>query len=140
MKYWDSSAIVPFLVEEARTSRLLALLRADSVIVTWWGTEVECVSAVARMEREGKLDGHAAGVALRRLDDMQRRWHEIQPSEAVRQTAKRMLRVHVLRAADALHLAAATISSQHRPQALPFVCLDERLSAAAAKESFEVVD
>ncbi len=48
-----------------------------------------------------------------------------------RDSAKRFLRVHDLRAADALQLAA-----ESRPSTLAFVCLDARLLDAAQREGF----
>jgi predicted nucleic acid-binding protein len=56
----------------------------------------------------------------------------------VRSVAERMLRVHALRAADALQLAAATIAAERDPPTLELVSLDERLNAAAAKEGFRI--
>ncbi len=64
---------------------------------------------------------------------------EIAPSERVRQRAERLLGTHSLRAADALHLAAALICVQEMPQLAGFVSLDERLRAAAGQEGFKVL-
>ena len=52
MRFWDSSAIVPLLVEEGTSAGRHALLEADSEIVTWWTTYIECESALCRLERE----------------------------------------------------------------------------------------
>ena len=41
--------------------------------------------------------------------------------------------------ADSLQLLAAVVVCDHRPQAWEFVCLDERLRAAAEREGFKVV-
>jgi hypothetical protein len=49
-----------------------------------------------------------------------------------------MLRVHPLRAADALQLAAATIAAERDPPSLEVVSLDERLNEAATKEGFRL--
>jgi hypothetical protein len=46
-------------------------------------------------------------LALQRLQQLSAGWHEIDPSDEIRETAARFLRVHPLRAADALQLAAA---------------------------------
>lgn len=54
--------------------------------------------------------------------------------------AHRLLRVHPLRAADALQLAAATIAAERRPPTLTFVTLDDRLRAAADREGFRIVE
>ena len=106
------------------------------MILAWWGTRVECISAVARLEREQKLSGAGVAAALARLNTLAASWNEIQPVEELRETAGRFLRVHNLRAADALQLAAAFLASERRPPSLEFVSLDDRLSAAAEREGF----
>jgi predicted nucleic acid-binding protein len=139
LKFWDTSAIVPLLVAEASTRRLQAIAARSPAMLVWWGSEVECVSAVARLERNGALEPQAVIVALKRLQQLSAGWHEIDPSDAVRETAARFLRVHPLRAADALQLAAAFLGSERRPASLEMVTLDDRL-AAARKEGFPVID
>ena len=136
MKFWDSSAIVPLLVNDSATARLQKLALADAAMFVWWGTEVECASAISRLELEGALDAQAAGDAFDRLRDLSGAWHEIEPVEEVRETAVRFLRVHPLRTADALQLAAAFIAGERRPPSLEIMTLDERLAAAARKEGF----
>ncbi len=135
MRYWDSSAIVPLLVEEASTDDLVALYPEDE-IVTWWGTEVECTSAVARLEREGALEAAEATTALGRLRALSAGWHLVEPADLVKETARRLLRSHDLRAADSLQLAAAVIAAEHRPATLEIVCRDRRLAVAAEREGF----
>jgi predicted nucleic acid-binding protein len=139
MKFWDASAIAPLLVRDVFTPRMAALLQDDPDLVAWWGTPVECVSALTRREREGMLDRLAMASALARLRTLQAAWSEIEPSEMARETAQRLLRLHPLRAADSLQLAAALIAADHRPSQLPFVCNDNRLSEAAQREGFTVV-
>ena len=138
MKFWDSSAIVPLLVVEQQRDELLALLQRDPRMLVWWGTLVECTAALARREREGALSVAHAGTALERLRDVAVAWQEILPSDAVRSTAQRLLRVHPLRAGDSLQLAAAIIAAEHEPATLEFVSLDERLNEAASREGFRV--
>jgi len=139
VRYWDASALVPLLVEEPATTALLDSYRKDADVLTWWGSAVECASAIARLERDGDLTPAAAGVAFDRLSSLAAAWHEIQPLDEVREAAVRFLRVHNLRAADALQLAAAFVAAERRPATLAFVCLDERLGLAAAREGFRVV-
>jgi hypothetical protein len=50
------------------------------------------------------------------------------------------LRVHPLRAADALQLAAAYIAAERRPSSLELVILDDRLAAAARREGFVLLE
>jgi predicted nucleic acid-binding protein len=136
MKFWDASAIVPLLMKEDATARLQKLALADAAMLVWWGSEVECASAISRLEREGALDETAAIEAFDRLRRLSGAWHEVEPGDAVREAAVRFLRVHPLRAADALQLAAAFIAAERRPPSLEIVTLDDRLAAAARKEGF----
>ncbi len=139
MKYWDSSAIVPLLLEEPTTASLISLYRDDPVLLSWWGTGVECVSALARLERTGDLSPDAVTTAMTRLKKIRSAWQEVEPTDRIRETATRLLRVHNLRAADSLQLAAAFAASEGRPPSLDFVCLDERLILAAQREGFPVI-
>jgi predicted nucleic acid-binding protein len=139
MKFWDASGIVPLLVRQGRTREMEHLLARDPAMVTWWGTPVECLSALMRMVREGRLADEDVRDAELRLHELRNGWDEVLPGEACRRTAERMLRVHPLRAADALQLAAALIAADHDPSRLEFVCLDQRLMAAARREGFTPV-
>src|SRR5437762_8088933 len=102
-------------------------------------TEVECASATARLERDGAFDAAAVNEAFDRRRRLGEGWHEVEPSDAVRKDAVRFLRVHPLRAADALQLAAAFVAAERRPPSLEVVTLDDRLAAAARKEGFAVI-
>jgi hypothetical protein len=108
-------------------------------MLVWWASAVECASALARREREGSLDERVATFASERLHRLASDWHEVDPSDAIRETATRFVRVHPLRAADAFQLAAAYLATERRPAVLPFVTLDERLAIAARKEGFAVL-
>jgi predicted nucleic acid-binding protein len=136
MKFWDSSAVIPLLVPEAMSAATQKLFGADPVIVAWWATEIECTSAIARQLRQENLSEEFAMEAFRRLNALRAGWHEVEPSDEIRESAKRLLRVHDLRTADALQLAAAFFVSEARPSTLEFVSFDERLLAAARREGF----
>jgi uncharacterized protein len=140
VKFWDASAIVPLLVAETTTERLQALAQRDPDMLAWWGSAVECASALARLERDAALDPKSAELAFQRLRLIADAWHEVEPSELVREYAVRFLRVHPLRAADALQLAAAFVAAERRPASLQVVTLDERLATAMRKEGFALVD
>lgn len=140
MRFWDASAIVPLLVSETSSRALQPLTKRDPTMLVWWASEVECASALAWIERDGALDPRDVAQVFGRLRQLSRAWHEIEPSDLIRQAAVRFLRVHPLRAADALQLAAADAAAEHRPASLDIVTLDERLALAASKEGFSVVD
>ena len=139
MRYWDSSALLPVVVREATTSAMQGLLRADADVLTWWGSRVEAASALSRLGREGAIDGSGLEAAFARLGTLAQTWDEVVPSDLVRDQATRLLRVHALRAADALQLAAALVAAEHRPESLPLVTLDDRLREAALREGFQVL-
>ncbi len=107
-------------------------------MIVWWGTPVECVSAIARREREGALTLADATAAIGSLRALAQAWQEVLATEAVRSTAQRVLRVHPLRAADSLQLAAALVAAERDPASLPFVSLDEQLNEAATREGFAI--
>jgi len=138
MRFWDASAVVPLLVAETTTATLQELAAEDRAIVVWWATEVECASALARLDRAGVLEESALIAALERLKHLAEGWHEVDPSDGIREAALRFLRVHPLRAADALQLAAAFVAAERRPPSLELVTLDDRLASAARKEGFRV--
>ncbi len=140
MKFWDASAVVPLLLAEASTARLQAVAADDSAMLVWWGTHIECASALARLERDAALDSAGAAHAFERLTQLSQGWHEVDPSDAVREAAVRFLRVHPLRAADALQLAAAFVAAEGRPATLDIVTLDDRLATAGRKEGFGLVE
>jgi predicted nucleic acid-binding protein len=51
VRFWDSSSIIPLLVQEGQSARADALLTEDPAIVAWWGSMIECASALARQRR-----------------------------------------------------------------------------------------
>ena len=139
MRFWDSSALVPLLVNESTSEAVLAEYERDPEILVWWATQVECVSALARLEREGSLDSASMGSAVRRLEGLAHAWVEVSAGLRVRQLAIRLLRVHSLRSADALQLAAATVAAEEQPPTLTLVTLDDRLAGSADREGFPVI-
>jgi hypothetical protein len=120
-------------VNEAPTESVRTLLKDDPGIAAWWGSPVECWSAFARRRREGVLDLEGEEAARALLEELRKSWAEIHPSEQVRAQAARLLRLHALRANDALQLAAALAWAGSR---LPveIVVFDRRLRDAARLE------
>jgi predicted nucleic acid-binding protein len=114
-------------------------LDEDAGIVAWWGTPVEIASALARRERGGLMTADEVAASLTAARALALTWNEVAPSDSLRRSAERLLRVHALRAADSLQLAAALIAANHDPHSLDFVCLDTRLAAAAQREGFAVL-
>ena len=139
MRYWDTSAVIPLLIAESSSARMRNTLAADPAVVTWWATQIECVSTFARLGREGRLSPGATVATIARLRAAAAMWTELGPSSDLREQAFRLVRVHQLRASDAIQLAAAIIASDFQPGALEFVTLDSRQAEAADKEGFRVI-
>lgn len=136
MRFWDSSALVPLLVAEASSAQLADVLRQDSAVIVWWATRVECISALRRREREGILSAADFRRSNELLGELSGRWSEVLPTRRVEVLAERALGVHPLRAADALQLAAAQAWREGDAAGAAYVCLDDRLRDAAAREGF----
>ena len=96
------------------------------------------VSALVRRERDQSIDAASTRKALDQLRKLGDEWHEVLPTRVLRNAAERLLRVHVLRAADAVQLAAALTAAADDPSTLEFFCLDQRLKDAAEREGFRV--
>jgi uncharacterized protein len=138
MRFWDSSAVIPLLLDEGRSTEVVRLFDVDGEQTVWCLTEVEAASAIARKAREGMI-AERENAARSQLRFLRERWIEVSSVEGVRKRALRLLSIHALRAADALQLAAAIVSCDEQTETLPFVCIDDRLADAARKERFPVV-
>lgn len=137
--FWDSSAVVPCLVAEARSAGLLSLLRSDPEMALWWASPVECQSALYRRHREGGLPAAVLQDALSRLVGLVEDADFVAPTNPLRERASRLLAAHPLRAGDALQLAAALAWCGEAPQGERFVCLDDRLREAGRREGFQIL-
>ncbi len=138
MRYWDTSALVPLVVEEPTTARVRELLGDDLEIVTWGWTSVELAGAVERRAREGALSRRQRRQLLDAFETLTRGWDEVTDLVAVRSRAVHLLARHPLRAADAAQLGAALLVAGGQP-GFPFVCLDQRLGLAAEREGMSVL-
>jgi uncharacterized protein len=137
--FWDTSALVPLCCFQPQSAQARQVGRTYSRQVVWWATVIEAVSSLNRLNRNGSLTVDESRQAFARLDYLRRCWNEIQPTEEVRDRAERLLRIHKLRAADALQLAAALVWCEDRPRGRTLIGADEILSQAADAEGFTVI-
>jgi uncharacterized protein len=138
VRFWDSSAVMPLVVVQAASGRVDGWAEADPALVVWAFTSVEIGSALNRLHREGALAIAQRDAAEEAADTLLRAAHTIVDVEAVKLRARRALRVHPLRAADALQLGAALEWAEGRPEGHVLHTLDDRLAAAARNEGFIV--
>jgi predicted nucleic acid-binding protein len=138
MRFWDSSALVPLVVGQAASPIADAWFAADPSPAVWTLTPVELSSAIQRLLRDGVIGEEEADEAERRADDLIRASNLVVDVEAAKRQAQRLLRLHPLRAADALQLAAALEWSGGRAAERILHTLDTRLGTAARREGFTV--
>jgi len=137
MNYWDASALVNLFVEQAHTQKYLDLHQRDARILTAWHAVPECASAFCRLHREGLLGEKELGDLLARLENQSARWFVISSGKRLEQLTLRALRIHPLRAMDAIHLASACLARGDESAPMGFFTEDGRLETAAGKEGFQ---
>jgi uncharacterized protein len=138
VKFWDTSAVVPLLLDQPHTAYVEELLESDQDITVWWGTLVECSLAFARLRREGVISIADETDLTHSLEQLRAHWVEMAPSEEIRSTARRLVRAYRLRAADSLQLAAAVVWSGQF-DAVEFVSFDTLLRETAQLEGLVAV-
>lgn len=42
MIFWDSSAVAPLVVREPASDTAAAIIEADTAMIVWWATPIEC--------------------------------------------------------------------------------------------------
>ncbi len=139
MRFWDSSALVPLVLRQRASAGVERWLAEDPSLVTWTLSSVEVVSALRRLVREGGLAESAAHTAEEILGELVRATHVVADVERVKSSSLRLLRLHALRAADALQLAAALVWADGAPGGRTLHTFDRRLGQAALREGFRVV-
>lgn len=138
MRFWDSSAIIPLIVKEAQSEYCIQAYRADCDVLAWTMSKIEIFSALCRRLRDGALGPAAFDAATNRMNTLFETIYEVSAIQRVKDRAIRLLRIHPLRAADALQLAAVMVATEENSRRLPLMCFDDRLTAAARLEGFEV--
>ena|SRR5919204_6526869 len=139
VRFWDSSAIVPLVVQESATTRVRGWLREDATVAIWTFTRVEVLSALARRRRAVPAMRRQLVTARRDFLEAWPRWFEVTHVDAVKRVAERLVETHPIRAADALQIGAALVVADGEPESLEFVTLDERQAEAAEREGLRVV-
>jgi predicted nucleic acid-binding protein len=136
--FWDASALVPICIHEAATLQAQICLKKFAPVV-WWGSLVEVHSAICRLHRDQAINAVEKAGAVSRLRLLSRGWREVLPDDQLRDLAMESLDQYSLRAADSLQFAASLVWCQQRPSKRTFICGDQRLSEAAGRAGFSVV-
>jgi predicted nucleic acid-binding protein len=134
----DSSALVKRYVAEVGTAWLQSLADPDSRnhLIIARITQVEVAGALVRREREGSLDSEAISRALDTLRyDLDTQYQVVELDPTVAGTAAQLVRLHPLRAYDAVQLASAqqiyAAFAQDVDSPFTFLTADDRLLTVA---------
>ena len=136
LAFWDSSAFVKLLVDEAGSEDAERLWNDPSPAAASRLVVPEVSAALAAARRDGRLDDAARARALR---EWRRYESEVDFFELTPEIASRgadLAGTHPLSGADAVHLATVLTL---RDRDLVIATWDRRLSAAAAAEGLAVV-
>lgn len=137
--FFDTSALAKRYTGEPE-GRLVARLLDEHDIALSRLSEVEVVSALARLEREGVIERAAMEAILRTMLAELTWWHVVEVESEVTALARALLVRHPLRASDAIQLATALLVERRIGVRLDgFVAFDRRLASAARGEGFAVI-
>ncbi|PZU44175.1 MAG: VapC toxin family PIN domain ribonuclease [Microbacterium sp.] len=109
--YFDTSAIIPLLIEEPGSPRCAMLWREADVVVTSTLTFAEVHSALALATRIGRIDTAARARAAENFAKMWPQLATIPPNDAILAVAADLTFAHGLRAYDAIHCATAVAAA-----------------------------
>ena len=134
MRFFDASALVKRYVREPETAAVRRALASSPVVISRL-SEVEVVSALVRLARDGHIQARQKDRAtLAFLEDLTA-WHVVELTPEVTALARSLLSRRTLRAGDAIQLASALRLQQMTLVPLDaFVAYDARLVEAAASE------
>lgn len=142
--YFDTSALVKLRYREDGHIWMRQLIDAHSEFDVFFISalaEVEGASAIYRYTREGRLTPRQANALFALLLSDFRWMVYINISDAILSSAVRVVKVHGLRAYDAVHLASALeVARQYRLEPLMFVFSDRQQLSAAQAEGIAILD
>ncbi len=134
--YFDTSSVVPLLVEEAGSERAARLWNEADRVVSVCLVYPEGRAALAAAGRAGRMERSAVTAAIRGLDRLYAQMDVVEPSDALVRRAGALADAHALRGYDAVHLAAAETLG---PDDTVVVAGDGPLCRAAAALGLAVV-
>jgi predicted nucleic acid-binding protein len=142
MQFWDSSALLPLVVQQPPFSeRCRRLFRVRTPRAVAFLARIECRSAIERLVRERALHPATRRRSLTKIDTLIAAFDVVAFSADVEAHALALLHRHALRSLDALQLGCAqSLAARGETDAMPeLVCCDRRLGEAAAAEGYPMM-
>lgn len=133
--YFDSTALVKLLVEEAGSELAAALWDGCDAALSSRLAHAEVCAALAASVRNHDLDDEGLTSALRDWEEFRAAMRPVELTERVEHRAGELARRHALSGADAVHLASAlAVDTPH----LVVAVWDRRLHAGASAEGLSL--
>ncbi len=139
--FFDSSAIVKRYVHEVGSPRIHTITdpKAGNILFVSRITRVEVLSALARIQREGRVDPTNIAVTLKLFEyDWMNHYQIIELDHEITERAGQLVQQYPLRAYDSVQLASAlslqSFFARIDPQLYTFICADDRLLSVAQSE------
>jgi len=105
--YFDTSAVVPLLVDEAGSEQAARLWEEAERVATARLLYAEARAALALANRMDRIDNRALRRSVAELERLYQQMDKVETSEAVVRRAGALAETHGLRGYDAVHLASA---------------------------------
>lgn len=138
VRFWDTSALLQLIVKQPHSAKVADLYVQSPNVVCWWGTRLEIISGLSRLNREQLLTEQELICAKERVEKLMASAQIVEPRDQVLNRAERILTIHALKAADALQLAAALCAIADQTNGSEFVSFDKNLRQAAQREGFKL--
>lgn len=135
MRFFDASALVKRYVRQSGSTRVRRLLASGDVAVSRL-SEIEVVSALARIAREGGISAAQRDRAVEAFLADLTAWIVVEVTTDTSQRARELLLRHALRSGDAIQLGSALVLRDGTQDVPEFLTADLRLADAAAFEGF----
>jgi hypothetical protein len=126
--YFDTTALVPLLVEESGSGRGSVLWDSAERVFSTRLVYAEGRAALAMAARAGRMSRSALRDAVENFEDLYQQIGRVEVSEGIVHRAGELAELYSLRGYDAVHLAAADVLP---PQDLVLVSGDGPLCRAA---------
>jgi uncharacterized protein len=133
--YFDTSALVPLIVDEESTGFCSRLWDESTRVVSVRLLYPEARAALAKAQRMGRITSNQLVTAVAELDSIVTQIDHVELTAELAATAGGLAQNHGLRGYDAVHLAAALAVADDD---LVLVTGDAELAAAAAAEGLSV--
>ena len=106
--YFDTSAIIPLIINEPSSDRCNRLWNDSSRVVSVRLLYPEARAALAKAERMGRLSATQRSTAVVELESIIAEVDQIEVTEALARRGGELAQAYGLRGYDAVHLAAAS--------------------------------